>query len=176
VLLQILDDGRLTDGHGRTVDFKNTIIIMTSNLGTELARAGRIDREELLALLRRSFRPEFLNRIDDIIVFHQLTKEHMRQIIEILLRQLQGRLAQQGISIELTEGAKDLLLEKGFDPYLGARPLKRSVQRLLEDPLSEFILRGELKAPGSVLADREGDEMVFRPAQIPTPVAAGGGS
>jgi ATP-dependent Clp protease ATP-binding subunit ClpC len=192
VLLQVLDDGQLTDASRRKVNFKNTVLIMTSNLGArqivgqkhmgfvraaEESTIGYSDmKAKVMEELRRAFNPEFLNRIDDIIVFHQLTKEHMRQIIEILLRQLQGRLAQQGISIELTEGAKDLLLEKGFDPYLGARPLKRSVQRLLEDPLSEFILRGELKAPGSVLADREGDEMVFRPAQIPTPVAAGGGS
>jgi len=194
VLLQVLDDGLLTDASRRKVDFKNTVLIMTSNLGarqivgqkhmgfvraSDEAQTSYTDmRARVMEELKRAFNPEFLNRIDDIIVFHQLTKENMKSIVEILVTQLTGRLAAQDIEIELTDSAKELLLEKGFDPFLGARPLKRALQRLLEDPLSEFILRGELKARGHVLIERAGDELRFRPAQpapTPAPVAAGGG-
>jgi ATP-dependent Clp protease ATP-binding subunit ClpC len=189
VLLQVLDDGLLTDASRRKVDFKNTVLIMTSNLGarqiiggkqmgfyrTDEATAGYADmRSRVMDELKRAFNPEFLNRIDDIIVFHQLTMPNMRQIVEILLGQLTGRLAAQEIDIELSEEAKELLLEKGFDPHLGARPLRRAVQRLLEDPLSEFILRGELKAHGKITVEREGDEMRFRPSAMPASVPAGG--
>ncbi|HEV8480505.1 MAG TPA: ATP-dependent Clp protease ATP-binding subunit [Candidatus Eisenbacteria bacterium] len=194
VLLQVLDDGVLTDASRRKVDFKNTVLIMTSNLGarqivgqkhmgfvraSDEAQTGYADmRARVMEELKRAFNPEFLNRIDDIIVFHQLTKDDMKSIVDILLTQLTARLRAQDIDIELLPEAKDLLLEKGFDPYLGARPLKRALQRLLEDPLSEFILRGELKARGRVLVERTGDELRFRPAHpapTPAPVAAGGG-
>src|SRR5215470_3362614 len=194
VLLQVLDDGVLTDASRRKVDFKNTVLIMTSNLGarqivgqkhmgfvraSDEAQTGYADmRARVMEELKRAFNPEFLNRIDDIIVFHQLTKDDMKSIVDILLTQLTARLTAQDIDVELSDEAKGLLLEKGFDPYLGARPLKRALQRLLEDPLSEFILRGELKARGRVLIERAGDELRFRPAQpaqTPAPVAAGGG-
>ncbi len=141
VLLQILDDGRLTDGHGRTVDFKNTIIIMTSNLGTELARAGRFDREELMALLRRSFRPEFLNRIDEIVVFNPLTRDDIRKIVDIQLARVKELLTEQGVELIITRGVEDVLVKEGFDPDYGARPLKRVIQRLIENPLAELMLK-----------------------------------
>ncbi len=141
VLLQILDDGRLTDGHGHTVDFKNTIIIMTSNLGTELARQGRFDREELMALLRRSFRPEFLNRIDDIVVFNPLSREDIRKIVDIQLARARDLLTEQGVALILNRGVEDVLAQEGYDPDFGARPLKRVIQRLVENPIAELILR-----------------------------------
>jgi ATP-dependent Clp protease ATP-binding subunit ClpB len=141
VLLQILDDGRLTDGHGRTVDFKNTIIIMTSNLGTELARQGRFDREELMQLLHRSFRPEFLNRIDDIVVFNPLSREDIRKIVDIQLARVRDLLTEQGVSLILNRDVEDVLAKEGYDPDFGARPLKRVIQRLVENPLAELILR-----------------------------------
>jgi ATP-dependent Clp protease ATP-binding subunit ClpB len=141
VLLQILDDGRLTDGHGHTVDFKNTIIIMTSNLGTELARQGRFDREELMALLRRSFRPEFLNRIDDIVVFSPLSREDIRKIVDIQLARVRDLLTEQGVALILDRGVEDVLAQEGYDPDFGARPLKRVIQRLVENPIAELILR-----------------------------------
>ncbi len=141
VLLQILDDGRLTDGHGRTVDFKNTIIIMTSNLGTELARQGRFDREELMALLRRSFRPEFLNRIDDIVVFNPLSREDIRDIVDIQLARVRDMLTEQGVGLILKSSVEDVLAQEGYDPDYGARPLKRVIQRLIENPIAELILR-----------------------------------
>jgi ATP-dependent Clp protease ATP-binding subunit ClpB len=141
VLLQILDDGRLTDGHGRTVDFKNTIIIMTSNLGTELARQGRFDRDELMALLRRSFRPEFLNRIDDVVVFNPISREDIRKIVDIQLARVRDLLTEQGVGLILDQGVEDVLAEEGYDPDFGARPLKRVIQRLVENPLAELILK-----------------------------------
>jgi ATP-dependent Clp protease ATP-binding subunit ClpB len=141
VLLQILDDGRLTDGHGRTVDFKNTIIIMTSNLGTELAQQGRFDREELMALLKRSFRPEFLNRIDDIVVFNPLSKEDIRKIVDIQLARVRDLLTEQGVALILDRGVEDVLAQEGYDPDFGARPLKRVIQRTVENPLAELILK-----------------------------------
>jgi ATP-dependent Clp protease ATP-binding subunit ClpB len=141
VLLQILDDGRLTDGHGRTVDFKNTIIIMTSNLGTELARQGRFDRDELMQLLRRSFRPEFLNRIDDIVVFDPLSREDIRKIVDIQLARVRDLLTEQGVGLIINRGVEDVLAQEGYDPDFGARPLKRVIQRTVENPLAELILR-----------------------------------
>ncbi len=141
VLLQILDDGRLTDGHGRTVDFKNTIIIMTSNLGTELARQGRFDRDELMQLLRRSFRPEFLNRIDDVVVFNPLSREDIRKIVDIQLARVRDLLTEQGVGLILSQGVEDVLAQEGYDPDFGARPLKRVIQRLIENPLAELILK-----------------------------------
>jgi len=141
VLLQILDDGRLTDGHGRTVDFKNAIIIMTSNLGTELARQGRFDRDELMQLLRRSFRPEFLNRIDDVVVFNPLSREDIRKIVDIQLARVTDLLTEQGVGLILSRDAEDVLAKEGYDADFGARPLKRVIQRLVENPLAELILK-----------------------------------
>jgi len=141
VLLQILDDGRLTDGHGRTVDFKNAIIIMTSNLGTELARQGRFDRDELMQLLRRSFRPEFLNRIDDVVIFNPLSREDIRKIVDIQLARVRDLLTEQGVGLILNRGVEDVLAEEGYDADFGARPLKRVIQRLVENPLAELILK-----------------------------------
>ena len=141
VLLQILDDGRLTDGHGRTVDFKNTIIIMTSNLGTELARQGRFDRDELMQLLKRSFRPEFLNRIDEVVVFNPLSREDIRKIVDIQLGRTKEMLTEQGVGLIINSGVEDVLAEEGYDADFGARPLKRVIQRLVENPLAELILK-----------------------------------
>jgi ATP-dependent Clp protease ATP-binding subunit ClpB len=141
VLLQILDDGRLTDGHGRTVDFKNTIIIMTSNLGTELARQGRFDRDELMQLLRRSFRPEFLNRVDEVVVFNPLSRDDIRKIVDIQLGRTKEMLTEQGVGLILNRGVEDVLAEEGYDADFGARPLKRVIQRLIENPLAELILK-----------------------------------
>ncbi|MDX1542220.1 MAG: AAA family ATPase, partial [Geminicoccaceae bacterium] len=148
VLLQVLDDGRLTDSHGRTVDFKNTLIVMTSNLGSEyLASLGEGEpadsvREQVMSVVRASFRPEFLNRLDEIILFERLSREHMTGIVLIQLRHLERLLADRKISLELTEGAKTWLANAGYDPVYGARPLKRTIQRALQDPLARMILEG----------------------------------
>jgi ATP-dependent Clp protease ATP-binding subunit ClpB len=158
VLLQVLDDGRLTDGQGRTVDFRNTIIIMTSNLGSPViqefyagGRASVKDERELERLvkleLKAHFRPEFLNRVDDIIIFHNLDEKHLARIVEIQLQRLDKRLAQQQLSLELDRSAKHLLAKEGFDPQFGARPLKRAIQDLVLDPLASALLTGEFK-PG----------------------------
>ncbi|MHA1764268.1 MAG: AAA family ATPase, partial [Promethearchaeota archaeon] len=145
ILLQILDDGRLTDGHGRTVDFKNTIIIMTSNIGSDYILNSRGKdfehiREMILKQLRSYFRPEFLNRIDDIIIFNFLEKEQIKQIVEIQIQRLNNVLKEHGIQIQLTEKAKEYLSEKGFDPDFGARPLKRAIQDYIQNPLSLKLL------------------------------------
>ena len=152
LLLQILDDGRLTDGQGRTIDFKNTIIIMTSNLGSDLY--GEIAsqvlefmekdmKEKLMTILRQKFRPEFLNRIDEIVVFHNLTMENIKSIVDIQLGILKNRLMERKISVELTDKAKEFIANTGFDPIYGARPLKRTIQREIIDVLSEDGLRCE---------------------------------
>jgi ATP-dependent Clp protease ATP-binding subunit ClpB len=158
VLLQILDDGRLTDGHGRTVDFKNTIIIMTSNLGTELARQGRFDRDELMALLRKSFRPEFLNRIDDTVVFNPLSREDIRKIVDIQLTRVRDMLTAQGVDLILNRGVEDVLAQEGYDPDYGARPLKRVIQRLVENPIAELILKAR---PSEVLLSVKDGKIVL---------------
>lgn len=140
VLLQILDDGRLTDGQGRTVDFKNTIVIMTSNLGTELVKQGRFDKDELIALLRQKFRPEFINRIDDIVIFNPLGRDEIKQIVEKELQKLIIKLEGQGIEIKISGAVKDMIAKQGYDPDFGARPLKRLIQREIENPLAKFLL------------------------------------
>jgi len=161
-LLQVLDDGRMTDGKGRTVDFKNTIIVMTSNIGSEWIHEmsvrpapGEFDRVEgkILQLLRESFRPEFLNRIDDIIIFNSLSEDLMEQIAEIQLRRLQERLDEREIALEVTQEARALLAEAGYDPAFGARPLQRAIQRLVENPLAEGILKGDFIHGARVIAD-----------------------
>ncbi|PIU55353.1 MAG: type VI secretion system ATPase TssH, partial [Chloroflexi bacterium CG07_land_8_20_14_0_80_51_10] len=166
-LLQILDDGRLTDGHGRTVDFKNTVVIMTSNLGshwfTELGPDSETEvRDRLMEMLKAQFRPEFLNRIDEVIVFHSLSREHIGQIIDIQLRNLAGRLADRHMAIELTDPAKELIMNEGFDPAFGARPLKRTLQRRILDPMAFKVLDGTYSDGDTVMVDAAGDEIVFR--------------
>jgi ATP-dependent Clp protease ATP-binding subunit ClpB len=162
VLLQILDDGRLTDGQGRTVDFKNTIVIMTSNIGSHriLEYSGAFAGEgysrmknAVLDELRIHFRPEFLNRVDEIIVFHSLSEEHLKQIVEIQLNGLRKRLADRHMEIELTDRARSHLVRSGYDPTYGARPLKRAIQREIETPLARKILAGEVRDGYSVRVD-----------------------
>ncbi len=145
VLLQILDDGRLTDGHGRTVDFKNSVIIMTSNLGGHLfGELGTGAEEEIHArimeALKTHFRPEFLNRVDEVIIFHSLSREHIGQIVDIQLGKLAERLSYRHMEIQLTDAAKELVVAEGFDPIYGARPLKRTLQRRILDPLAFQVL------------------------------------
>ena len=166
VLLQILDDGRLTDGQGRTVDFKNTVIIMTSNIGSHWIKelGPEAAREKVLKELDLHFRPEFLNRIDEIIIFHALTKEHLLQIVDIQMRRIKELLAQRKMDIELTDGARRFLAEKGYDPVFGARPLKRAIQRYLLDPLAQAILEGRFLEGDRIIADVEGDKLTFRKA------------
>jgi ATP-dependent Clp protease ATP-binding subunit ClpC len=191
-LLQILEDGRLTDAQGRTVDFKNTVIIMTSNLGTADLRRASIGfakadetvtyekmKEKVTEELKRHFRPEFLNRIDEVIVFAELTRDEVKAIVDLLIRRVAQQLEHQGIGLELTDAAKDLLARKGYDPTLGARPLRRAIQRLVEDPLSERILWKEFHAGETVVVDALGDEIVFRAVEgvePPSVELAGSGS
>jgi ATP-dependent Clp protease ATP-binding subunit ClpB len=167
-LLQLLDDGRLTDGHGRTVDFKNTVVIMTSNVGTEFLDGREAETEEqrrdlVMAALRQHFRPEFLNRVDEIIIFHGLTKEHLKEIVEIQVSRLKQLLADRRLEIELTEAAKALLAEEGYDPAYGARPLKRVIQRQVQDPLALRLLEGEYREGDRVLVDAVDGHLTFEP-------------
>jgi ATP-dependent Clp protease ATP-binding subunit ClpB len=164
-LLQLLDDGRLTDGHGRTVDFKNTVVIMTSNIGSQYIQELQNDEEEMRRkvseAMRRHFRPEFLNRIDDTIVFHQLDTEILKKIVAIQVGLVQKRLADKKIEIELTDKAKEFLAEEGFDLVFGARPLKRVIQRDVLNPLASKILSGEVKEGSRVIVDQKGRKLVF---------------
>jgi len=165
-LLQILEDGRMTDGQGRTVDFKNTVIIMTSNLGSqhiqELGDRNRAEVERLVtAVLRESFKPEFLNRVDETIIFNSLGREQIKSIVDIQLRRLRRNLAERKIALEVTDSAKALIAEKGYDPAYGARPLKRTIQRLIQDPLAIKILEGEFKEGDQVEIDADGDALEF---------------
>jgi ATP-dependent Clp protease ATP-binding subunit ClpB len=166
VLLQLLDDGRLTDGQGRTVDFKNTVVIMTSNIGSQYIQDLQNDEEEMrrrvTEAMRQHFRPEFLNRIDDTIIFHPLDAEVLKRIVEIQVGLVQKRLSDRKIEIELTEAAKDLLAEEGFDMVYGARPLKRVVQRDVLNPLASKILSGEIREGSRVVVDRDDRRLVFR--------------
>ena len=161
-LLQLLDDGRLTDGHGRTVDFRNTVIIMTSNLGNQLWEGGRqVSRDEVTAMLQAYFRPEFLNRIDEIVLFHPLTKEHIAEIVDIQLRRVAALLAERGYTLEVSEAAREYLAEVGYDPDFGARPLKRAIQRELQDPLALKILSGDIGEGELVQVDRGPEGLEF---------------
>lgn len=170
ILLQVLDDGRLTDGHGRTVDFRNTVIVMTSNLGSdriqELAGEENYQRMKaaVMEVVTHYFRPEFINRIDEVVVFHPLIKEQIRAISRIQIGYLQNRLADRDIALEVSEAALDKLGEAGFDPVYGARPLKRAIQHQLENPLAQDILAGKIAAGDTVSADVEDGEIVFRKA------------
>ncbi|MBM4258145.1 MAG: ATP-dependent chaperone ClpB [Deltaproteobacteria bacterium] len=170
VLLQILDDGRLTDGHGRTVDFKNTAVIMTSNVGSQLILGYRGDtdsdayermKQSVLDALRQQFRPEFLNRVDDIVVFHSLAREHLKSIVDIQLERLRKRLAERHITLELTEAAKEYFATTGYDPTYGARPLKRLLQREIETTLGRKLLAGEIREHSRVVVDWDGKQLSF---------------
>ena len=166
VLLQILDDGRMTDGKGRTVDFKNTVIIMTSNVGSQwIEELGGRDEEEMrkrvMDALRQTFRPEFLNRIDEIIIFNSLEMEHIKQIVDIQMELLNARLKERRIQIELTDKAKEFIARKGYDPVYGARPLKRAIQNLIQDPLAVKILDGSICEGTHVIVDERGGELIF---------------
>jgi len=187
ILLQIFDDGHLTDAKGRRVDFRNSIIIMTSNVGAELIRKGsamgfasRSDeaktreqsyermKEKLLGELKKTFRPEFLNRVDSVVVFHPLDKEHIRQIVDLMLATVAQQLAEKKVKLEVTDAAKDFLGEKGYDEVFGARPLRRAIQDMVEDKLSEALLSGKFQAEDTVVVDLEDGEIVVHP----TPVGA----
>ncbi len=201
ILLQILEDGRLTDAQGRTVDFRHAIVIMTSNIGaSEIARNTPLGfavsddetgityddmKTRIMGELKKVFRPEFLNRIDDVIVFHKLAKDEIKEIVELLLLRIRASLAERELQLELTEEAKDLLVDKGWDPAMGARPLRRAIQRYIEDPLADFVLRSELTPGATVMVDRapEGQDPevsieIVQPKPAPTPVGVGaeGGS
>ncbi|MDQ3759669.1 MAG: ATP-dependent chaperone ClpB [Actinomycetota bacterium] len=167
VLLQIMDDGRLTDGKGRTVDFTNAVFIMTSNVGSQEIAAESIDeriRERIEGILATTFKPEFLNRIDETVIFHRLSREDISRIVELQVDLLTGRVSERGIEIELTDGARTLLGNLGFDPTYGARPLRRVIQRRLVDPLALKLLEGEFAEGGRIRVDAEDGELVFRPA------------
>jgi ATP-dependent Clp protease ATP-binding subunit ClpB len=163
VLLQMLDDGRLTDGQGRTVDFRNTVVIMTSNLGNELWLGGRDDvtREVVTRVLQTHFRPEFLNRIDEIVIFHPLTRQHIAEIVEIQLRRVSDLLTARGYTLEISEAARGYLAEVGYDPDFGARPLKRAIQRELQDPLAMKILSGDFTEGDMIRVDKGEEGLTF---------------
>jgi ATP-dependent Clp protease ATP-binding subunit ClpB len=168
VLLQLLDDGRLTDGKGRTVDFRNTVVIMTSNVGSDVIQdLPESERDRMVTLvqeqLKQHFRPEFLNRVDDLLIFHRLSEEHMAEIVHIQLARLNELLAQQRLTLETTDAAVDRLAREGFDPDFGARPLKRAIQRLVQDPLANMVLAGEVGENQRVLLDVDQGELVLRP-------------
>jgi ATP-dependent Clp protease ATP-binding subunit ClpB len=163
VLLQVLDDGRLTDGHGRTVDFRNTVLVMTSNLGSDLIQnmAGEENYEAMksavMGIVSQHFRPEFINRVDDAVVFHPLGRTDIRRIADIQLEHVRARLAERDLGLEVTAAALDRLAEGGFDPVYGARPLKRAIQRMLENPLAEELLRGRYMPGDLVTVDVDPD-------------------
>jgi ATP-dependent Clp protease ATP-binding subunit ClpC len=179
-LLQIMDDGRLTDGHGRTVDFKNTIVILTSNTGVELIkRESRIGfatgketdkahkqgyedmKEKVMAEVKKTFRPEFINRLDEIIVFHELSEEQLRVIVDLMAKDVQQRLAERKLELEITDAAKSWLAKVGYDPVYGARPLRRAVERYVENPMSTKVLKGEFKEGDKIVVDLAGEELTF---------------
>jgi ATP-dependent Clp protease ATP-binding subunit ClpC len=185
LLLQLLDDGCLTDSHGQTVDFKHTIVIITSNAGTaslehgaigfNLPRLNELERQArehervqaaVLPALKDLFKPELLNRVDEIVVFHPLQQQHLRQIVDLMISQTQGRLSEQSITLQVTESARDLLVQRGYDPTYGARPLRRAVQTLLEDSLAEAILQGKITAGDSVTVDASNGEFAIRTAAL----------
>ncbi|MGH9304396.1 MAG: AAA family ATPase, partial [Acidimicrobiales bacterium] len=174
-LLQILEDGRLTDAQGRTVDFKNTVLIMTSNLGTSDLRHAQIGfsksseavtyermKQKVQEALKAHFRPEFLNRIDEVIVFHELSIGEVVEIVDLMIRRVREQLEGQGIGLELTRQAKELVANKGYEPALGARPLRRAIQQLIEDPLSEKILWKEFRVGETIIVDVEDETLCFK--------------
>ena len=165
VVLQVLDDGRITDGQGRTVDFKNTIIILTSNLGSDLLLGGmaadgsiRPETEESLnRLLKTAFRPEFLNRLDEVVFFRPLTGENMKAIVSLLLKDLEGRMAARGLKLSVTDAARDLIIREGSDPLFGARPLKRYIQSKVESLLARYIIASSPREGSTLTVDAEED-------------------
>jgi len=174
MLLQVMDDGHLTDSYGRKVDFKNVVLIMTSNVSARTIekntaigfQRGEEDtfekiKENVMNELKRTFNPEFLNRIDEAVMFHSLSLDHMRHIVDILLGRLNEQMAENGITLEIDDSAKTWLAQQGYDPAYGARPLKRAIQRHIEDPLSEEVLRGEFAHGGVVEIKLAGEELVF---------------
>jgi ATP-dependent Clp protease ATP-binding subunit ClpB len=168
VLLQIMDDGRLTDGQGRTVDFKNTVLIMTSNVGSQFIAAEAVEekaREQVEEALTQTFPPEFLNRIDDVVIFHRLTKADLGKIVDIQVAQLSARVSEKGIDIELTDKARELLGNLGFDSTYGARPLKRVIQKQLVDKLALRLLEGDFGEGDTVKVDAAGGELTFEKAK-----------
>jgi ATP-dependent Clp protease ATP-binding subunit ClpC len=187
-LLQILDEGRLTDGQGRTVDFRNTVVIMTSNVGTDyITRGGALgfvrdqdeegeeNRRRTLAALKDTFRPEFINRVDEIIVFNNLTPEDVEKIVDLQMQEIRERLMEHGLNVTLTEDAKHWLADQGYDVQFGARPLRRVIQRYVESPLSMELLRGKFAGGASVVVDLEEDKLVFQSelaAEAETPAEA----
>jgi ATP-dependent Clp protease ATP-binding subunit ClpC len=195
ILLQILEDGRLTDAQGRTVDFRHAIVIMTSNIGaSEIARNTPLGfaisddetgityddmKNRIMGELKKVFRPEFLNRIDDVIVFHKLQREEIKTIVDLLLRRIRASMADRGLQLELSDEAKELLVDKGWDPAMGARPLRRAIQRYIEDPLADFVLRAELVSGATVMVEKAPDEddrevslTVVEPTKVPAAVGA----
>ena len=168
IFLQILEDGRLTDSQGRTVDFRNTVIIMTSNIGSPYILEHTSDADwnqvekVVLEELRRHFRPEFLNRVDDVVVFRPLGREQLRHIVELQLERVRRWLEDKRIFIEFTTAAEDLIAEEGYDPSFGARPLKRAIQRLVQNPLAMKVLEGEFEEGSLIVVDRENDHLAFR--------------
>jgi ATP-dependent Clp protease ATP-binding subunit ClpB len=177
-LLQVLDDGRLTDGKGRTVDFRNTVVIMTSNVGSDLiqeaSRRGEDDdrlKDKLMDVLRHTFRPEFLNRVDETVIFKSLGKGEIEKIVEIQLKDLRKRLAERKLSLEVTPEAKAMLAERGYDPVFGARPLKRTIQRMIENPLAVEVLAGHFTEGDHILVEPDGGTFTFR-KEAPAPVAS----
>ena len=184
ILLQILDDGRLTDGQGRTVDFKNTVIVMTSNIGTGFVDKNRIGfsvlgkdkatedtRKRLMDALRSQFRPEFLNRVDDIIVFNSLTREHLSQIVDIQLQNVSKLLKDRKVKLEISAAAKDAIISEGYDPQYGARPMKRAIQRLISDPLSLKLITAEFLEGDTILVDaKEGEPQLQFSKLVPATV------
>jgi len=179
VLLQILEDGRLTDGKGRTVDFRNTVLVMTSNVGSsaiyELAgNDPEAARKEAMEALRAAFRPEFINRIDEIVIFNPLGKEQLGKIVGMLLKSVEKLLAERQITLELTPAAEELILREGYDPAYGARPLRRTIQRMIQDPLALQILEGKVLPGQRIRVDRDssGEKMQFTVVQEKQPAAA----
>ena len=170
ILLQILDDGRITDSQGRTVDFKNTIIILTSNLGSQYLLEGiepdgsisQSAQEAVMAELRRSFRPEFLNRLDETIMFHPLTKDDLKGIIDIMVSSLRQRISDRGLELVITDEAKSLIIQRGYDPLYGARPLRRYLQSSVETLIARRILGGDLSAGSTLTVDVQDGELVCR--------------
>jgi ATP-dependent Clp protease ATP-binding subunit ClpC len=175
ILLQILEDGKLTDAQGRKVDFRNTIVIMTSNIGASTISKNQTlgfsvgddsglsyeeMKDRIMGELKKVFRPELLNRIDEVIVFHKLTKEEIMLIVELMMKRLRDQMGDHEAAIELTEGAKELLVEKGYDPTMGARPLRRAIQRYIEDPLADFVLGRNLEPGSTILVDRKNEDEV----------------
>ena len=163
-LLQVLDDGRLTDGQGRTVNFRNTVMIMTSNVGSQYLQGDEYDPQAALRALRAQFRPEFLNRIDDIIVFNSLSREDLQAIVEIQFIRLRSLLAERNIDLALTDAAKAIIADEGYDPAYGARPLKRTLQRLVADPLALAILEGQFHDGDTILVEGNHEGLSFRRA------------